>query len=730
MINGITYFRKNSPYNGDVTKNCALDGYEVDNNFFVLEGRDIKSITIVEDDIVINLFNGDSIKAKDAFKAINENIEKSLTQSITNIEFDKENGVLKITQDGKTQLITGFLTEYNTKDPDKGILSVATDGSIIGKGISSLPIGISPQHKAGQLKPVKKYIDLTKDDPLPCCKDLNIGDRYVTKEYCSEYGLLYNYEAVKRIACELRESHSPWRIPTKEDWDSMLNAIEPCKKDKNHNNQTSNKWLGKWAGKLLKSKDLWIEEQTSDCCCDDEDNFCLDCNNTCDSTYCGKIEDVECHHKGKDTEGIDSFGFRVIPTGYADDGKNFVFFGERSYFWTATNLNCSSVYAKRFDSNKASVYQSIIPGQNFVSLRLVKDYHGDNYYENDDILSSYYPTVLMPNENGGKSVWTAINISLGCKCGCAIQPNDGKGFTKTIHYFINEWDGHKWKKIELHEGDCIVVTDVSVDKKCIEYRIINNEFVDVNSMVYEDVIETIQPKLDEIDDKVDNEINRSTEKDELIDNIISNELKPNIKKNASDIATVNNNLVTAINSINNSIVTVNNNLVESINTINGGIATEIKERKEVDAKLQEQISENKNSIDDEVERAIKKDSELEQSIASEKQERINNDSKLDSKINETNSNLAHTNKVLSDFGAETAKAFEQVNKVITDGFNTINGGIAAEIKERKESDEEIKGTILTKEGTEFNTDDGILTLKSKDSTNDIKVQFSMNFGEF
>ena len=34
MINGITYFRKSSPYQGDVTKNCALDGYEVDNNFF------------------------------------------------------------------------------------------------------------------------------------------------------------------------------------------------------------------------------------------------------------------------------------------------------------------------------------------------------------------------------------------------------------------------------------------------------------------------------------------------------------------------------------------------------------------------------------------------------------------------------------------------------------------------------------------------------------------------
>ena len=85
---------------------------------------------------------------------------------------------------------------------------------------------------------------------------------------------------------------------------------------------------------------------------------------------------------------------------------------------------------------------------------------------------------------------------------------------------------------------------------------------------------------------------------------------------------------------------------------------------------------------------------------------------------------------MSDFGKETGKAFEQLNKVIYDGFNTINGGIATEIKERKDADDEIRGTILTEEGTKFDTTNGILTLKSKDATNDIKVQFEMNFGEF
>ena len=50
---GITYFRLNSPYEGDITKNCALDGYEVDNNFFTLEGRDIKCVYVEDNEIKI-----------------------------------------------------------------------------------------------------------------------------------------------------------------------------------------------------------------------------------------------------------------------------------------------------------------------------------------------------------------------------------------------------------------------------------------------------------------------------------------------------------------------------------------------------------------------------------------------------------------------------------------------------------------------------------------------------
>ena len=47
-----------------------------------------------------------------------------------------------------------------------------------------------------------------------------------------------------------------------------------------------------------------------------------------------------------------------------------------------------------------------------------------------------------------------------------------------------------------------------------------------------------------------------------------------------------------------------------------------------------------------------------------------------------------------------------------------------------EKDTELEGMMLTQEGTEFNKDTGILTLKSKDGTNNIDVQFNFNFGTF
>ena len=59
-MNGITYYKTQSPYRGDLTKNCSLNGNEIDSNFLNLEGRDIKNVLLDENTLRIGLYNGNT----------------------------------------------------------------------------------------------------------------------------------------------------------------------------------------------------------------------------------------------------------------------------------------------------------------------------------------------------------------------------------------------------------------------------------------------------------------------------------------------------------------------------------------------------------------------------------------------------------------------------------------------------------------------------------------------
>ena len=90
-MKGLTYFKLKSPYPGDITKNCSLDGTEIDNNFFELESRDVKTAYWQNDTLIIERMNGDIISVP----GITEGCTKNL-----NIAYDKEQGTLYVTQDG------------------------------------------------------------------------------------------------------------------------------------------------------------------------------------------------------------------------------------------------------------------------------------------------------------------------------------------------------------------------------------------------------------------------------------------------------------------------------------------------------------------------------------------------------------------------------------------------------------------------------------------------------
>ena len=747
MNKGLTYFRLTSPYEGDITKNCALDGYEVDSNFFTLEGRDVKSVNVNGNELVITLLNGETISALNAFADFTKDIS---------FDFDTTNGVLYIKRNGVTQTITGFATTYNTGE------AVATDGTVKGNGKPSNPIGISPMFKTGMYRPVTKVVDTTRCETLPSCEKVMPGDRYLTLENISEYGFLYNYDGIKQIACDLNACNSPWRIPTKDDWDDMLNAIEPCDENKDHASATCNRYFGKFAGKLLKSKDFWKLESVCDTstCINyngETSTTCPVCtcgkSNPCAPTYCGEYG--TCQHKPflHPNRGIDKYGFAVTPAGYTDDGGQFGYFLERAWFWTASNSQYSNAFTKRFEYDKSTVYQDVISTKYNLSLRLIKDYDGDNYLERENILGMPYSTVLMPSQKKGKAIWTATNIALPNKCYNPVLPNNGMGITLTKKYFLNEWDGKKWLKNELQEGESVVIINAPNGNLNVEYRLVKGDLIAVPTTIYNDVISNVTPILDDLKDQINQETTRAIAKENEIDKNLSaeiqrstekdNELEQKLNDEATahdaDIAELKNRFDSTdetIKHINDTLSDfgeetkkafdqINEVLTTSINTINGAIAAEVENRTNEDKKLSDAITaetEERKAADEDIRNIIDTTSGNVSELSKRLDAEIENRTKADELLQ---GNIDTVNDKVDDLTVSV----DEVKVDIETKYTELNTKLNKETEERTSADEVINKQLLVSEGSGFDAEKGILTLKSKSGENDIQIQFSFNFGD-
>ena len=675
MINGITYYKLKSPYNGDVTKNCSVSGIEIDNNFFTLEGRDVKSITVDGTDIVLNLLNGEQLKAIDV-----------LDNFITNISFDKENGILKAYHNnGDVEEFDGFVSIHEHND-HKHLDAVASNETLTGNGTHEKPLKLAEAYKTGQFKPVDKIVtDKKTEKPF-------VGERVLVSEERSAYGLLYNYSEVIQIACELNNTHSKWRIPSKADWDDMLNAIEPCKDNKNHDKSTPDRYFGKWAGKLLKSKYYWKDYEGCECDCkDDEDEEMDGCHcgkhRICKPTYCGEFD--TCHFKaGKfNTHGIDKYGFTVLPSGYTDDGGIMNYFGERACFWTSTNMEYTNIFTKRFEYNSNKVYQGIVPAKCRMSLRLVKDYTGDNYTESENILGQNYPTVLMPSVKNGKAVWTSINVYYtspsckGCHCCCNgmndnLDPIHNPNDILIKKYYIDEWNGFKWLRNEFKEGDSVVVKTAPDGKKDIEYRLVEGELTNIHTMVKNTVVDEITPIITDMENRLTEAINQEKTDRENADTELQNQITAEVQRATEKDAYLETTLGNFGKETAKAFETLNNALVTSVNNINTALQTE---------------AETRAAADEDLQRKLDKDA----------QDLVN-------AVTEINEEIARLDGV----------------------DNEIKEALAAETEERKAKDEELDGDLLDNTKTVFDVENGIIKLKSKDGSNDIDIQLTMNFGQF
>lgn len=503
-MNGITYFRLKSDYDGDVTKDCGLTGQEIDNNFYVLEGRDVKSLEVDGDDITIVLYNGDRITAEDALSGYAKDLS---------FDFDEKSGTLTITQNGEETVIEGFGCA------NCGV--VYTDSTLVGDGTKENPLGVSPMEQTGHYKPVITIIDGVGDDgKLPT--NPNKGDRYVIKNEVSSYGFLYDYHAVARIACLL--NGTGWRIPTKADWDEMLNEIDEVK---NHDSWAEAVYLGKYAGKMLKSPTVEEDEcgwqECDDDCRPGGDGCGCGCNGQdtsgttdgCDST--NPCMPMDCHHEQstpsnitpETTDGIDCYGFSVEPTGWGNDGKHVYYFGEEARYWTADiDESHKNAWIKGFNNCHNGVYQDKVPVTNFMSLRLVKDYDGNNYFGTEAIGDQVVETVFMP---GGK-VWTKTNIAInvcpcdgGCKCH-QVKPNINEECDEvSTNYVIAEWDGFQWVYKVISEGEIVTTLDDYNDYKVVNGELVkNNENVEAELSELEQRVTTIEGQITTIVTTVEN----------------------------------------------------------------------------------------------------------------------------------------------------------------------------------------------------------------------------------
>ena len=273
--------------------------------------------------------------------------------------------------------------------------------------------------------------------------------------------------AVKKIQDKLTETGSQWRVPSKEDWDGLLNALE-CPEDRNHSAITCT-WLGKVAGSGLKSANLWKE------------NLNL------------LTEDP--------TNGQDVRGLTIYPLGITPDRNEILNdnnhdaegFGQIAGMWTSTINDEGNAYVKIFGYNSAKVDQDTYGNGARMSIRLVKEYAYDNFNEIENILGFPYPTELVygiHDDYPYAKIWTKINLYFDAEALNGIRSEEWSAVTDSekgvkIVYFINEWDGAEWHKKPMGNGDSVVIID-SEGKPYHEWRIIEGELIDTAEALAEE----------------------------------------------------------------------------------------------------------------------------------------------------------------------------------------------------------------------------------------------------
>ena len=623
-------YQAKSPYPGDVTKNCALTGKEVDNNFLNLKGEDIEKIYLDEETKKLTF-----TRFKDGLKNCNgEPIKAEIEVDLTALEYvtgyKYEDGVIVVTySNGKTEQMP--IEAFG--------MAVATDSTISGNGSRSKPLSISQAMRTGQYQPVKGFIDMVEGEKLPKEHLVN-GDGYVTRELKSDFGMFYTSDQALKLQELLMLDGSEWRVPTKKDWDTLLNYLEDCDKYKNHSLRSQDDRdargmkLGNLAGFKAKSK------------------------NTPEADY------WPCGESNGDV-------LRIYPSGsFSALSGAYSGFGNHAHFWSLTegDVSCRNFYSKKFIDCIGTVTQIEEMPAAKLTIRLVKDFLGDNYNKFEDIHGRLYETKLFASEGEEcNQVWTMVNVDISDAEHDLIptpMPESAmSAITSDYAYYVYRWDGRKWDKHEMVEGDCIVL--VSEEKayddrnRVDEYRLERDldgklQLINMDEFWQEQIdylasgssgstgyllelIEDLSGVTMGIKDTIDGISATTAEVKEIVGNGLSGET-----------------------------------ITDAILGIREDLADEISARAEADEILQE-------NIDAEASARTTSDEILQENIDNEETERIEEDEKLWAALNATASTL-------EDAVAEEARLRE-------DADNILQQEIDEEAEMREIEDTKIKRSI-------------------------------------
>ena len=760
MSKGLYYYKLQSPYPEDVTKNCKLTINEIDSNFLSLKDEDIKSAVFDKESkaVILTRNDGDTIAVDLSDATYNLNVDKDCTDSgvTLTITFDGKNGQESFT-------INNIVTADTFKNViENNVLSkVITDGTLKGDGTVTAPLGINGTEKTGVLAPVKEVIDLTNGRKLPTAAKK--GTRYLTIEYINDYGYLYNVAALSKISNAAKADGKGWRVPSKADWDALLNSIEPCSYA-NHETASCHAELGRYAGKYLKSECGWVGQEDCSCTSTKPMNGC-ELPST-DNSYVDAGDSTVPSQTIDTPKGIDKYGFGIFPSGYAMlDGYNRPSFSEyknTAIFWTTSHVygdENQDIYVKKFDWNKSGVMQEAQCPTTYLSVRLVKDYDGSNYFDTEYIDGVAYKTVLMPKS---KQVWLASNYAKkegfikyteGGEVPEVVDVNNGLVRDNRKVMFINEWNGDYWEKRPMSEGETVIVEDncsmsgssevkticwsnEDGEKECVEveiptvvqnnlsYRVYTTEncdqaLVNVDDLAIERILNTIIPIIE-------NERNERLESESEIRLAISaetqaringdTELSGRLELEESNRKTADTNLWAEINNEKLARVSGDTELLRRIDE-------ETSARTEADNAIEEKI----NSLSGDTNASLEA---IRAAISAETNAREAADAELNTKLNGEVERAKEAEKGLSDrIKAEGERAIQ--------AEKSLSSKIDEEVARATSKENEINNQLVDTSKSPFTMsiasgkDVPNIVIPSKDNLDShaIKIMLDSNFGE-